>query len=68
MKAKLIKTAFFFLFCGMFYCLGRSHAETKIITQKMETIKYADKRKAEIYARPNAGRTALLELMQSGQL
>lgn len=50
------------------YLLGRSHAKTEIITEKVEVIKYVEKKKAAVYARPHAGRNALLELMRKGCL
>ena len=68
MNKQIIKVIVLFLVCGIFYLLGRSHAETKIITQKMEVIKYVNKKKAEIYSQPNADRSALLKLMQNNQL
>lgn len=50
------------------YFLGRSHAKTKIITEQIEVIKYVEKKKSEIYGRPNVGRDNLLELMHKNQL
>lgn len=50
------------------YLLGWSHAKTEIITEKVEVIKYVEKKKAAVYARPHAGRNALLELMRQGRL
>lgn len=53
---------------GGAYLLGRSHAETRIIKEQVEVIRYVEKKKAEIQARPNAGRAELLSLMQAGVL
>ena len=50
------------------YFLGRSHAKTKIITEQIEVRKYVEKKKSEIYWRPNVGRDNLLELMHKNQL
>ena len=50
------------------YFLGKSHAEVKIIKEQVEVIKYVEKKKADILARPNAGRTELLNLMRDGKL
>lgn len=50
------------------YQLGRAHAKTEIVTEKVEVIKYVEKKKAAVYARPHAGRGALLELMRRDQL
>ena len=50
------------------YELGKSRAEVKFVEKKVEVIRYVEKKRAEIYARPNAGRDALLELMRGGKL
>lgn len=50
------------------YLLGRSHAELKIIKEKVEVVRYVKKKKADILNRPNAGRSELLKLMQDGKL
>lgn len=53
---------------GGAYLLGRSHAEVRIVKEQVEVIRYVEKKKAEIQARPNAGRADLLSLMQAGVL
>jgi hypothetical protein len=58
---------FFSLLVGA-YSLGRSHAELKIVEKEIEVVKYVDKKKAEIQARPNATRKELLELMRNNIL
>lgn len=58
---------FFSLLVGA-YSLGRSHAKIKYIEKEIEVVRYVDKKKAEIQARPNASRNELLKLMRSGQL
>ena len=50
------------------YFLGKSHAETKIITKQVEVIKYVEKQRGKIHMRPNADRSELLELMHSNKL
>lgn len=50
------------------YLLGRSHSELKIVKEQVEVIKYVNKEKAEIYSKPNASRSELLELMHNGKL
>ena len=50
------------------YLLGRSHSELKIVKEQVEVIKYVNKEKAEIYSKPNASRSELLELMRIGKL
>lgn len=61
--------------CAAFYYLGRSHAEVKIVKEQgkeiikeVEVIKYVEKEKAQIWAKPNAGRNDLLKLMHNGEL
>lgn len=54
--------------CGGSYVLGRSHAETKIVKQQVEIIKYVAKKRAEIAAKPNANRDDLLKLMRDNKL
>ena len=50
------------------YELGKSRAEVKFVEKEVEVVRYVEKKRAEIYARPNAGRDALLELMRGGKL
>lgn len=61
--------------CAACYFLGRSHSEVKIIREKgkeiikeVEVIKYVEKEKAKIWAKPNANRDDLLKLMRNGEL
>lgn len=54
--------------CSAFYCLGCSQAEIKIVKEQVEVIKYVDRKRAEIHARPNVSRDELLKLMRAGQL
>lgn len=53
---------------GGAYLLGRSHAEVRIVKEQVEVVKYVSQKKAEIYAKPNAGRAELLKLMHDGKL
>lgn len=57
-----------FALCFLSYQLGSSQKEVKIITQKVEVIKYVEKKKAAIYSKPNASRSELLMLMRQGAL
>lgn len=50
------------------YMLGRSHSEIKIVKEQVEVIKYVNEKKSEIYSRPNATRSELLELMRNNKL
>ena len=45
------------------YLLGRSHSEVKIIKEQVEVVKYVEKKKTDIYSKPNANRDELLKLM-----
>ena len=61
--------------CMAFYLLGRSHAEVKIIKQRgeeiikeVEVIKYVEKEKAQIWAKPNASVDELTLLFMQGEL
>lgn len=61
--------------CVAFYLLGRSHAEVKIIKQKgeeiikeVEVIKYVEKEKAQIWAKPNASHNELTSLFMQDKL
>lgn len=53
---------------GGAYLLGRSHAEIKIVKEQVEVVKYVEKKKADIYSRPNASKEQLLALMKSNVL
>lgn len=50
------------------YFLGRSHSELKIVKEQVEVIKYVEKKKADIYSKPNATRDELLKLMHNNVL
>lgn len=58
--------------CFAFYKVGqkvgRSEAKVQIVEKKVEVIKYVEKKRAQIHAKPNAGRDVLLKLMRAGQL
>ena len=48
--------------------VGRSEAKVQVIEKQVEVIRYVEKKKAEIHAKPNAGRDDLLKLMRAGRL
>ena len=61
--------------CAAFYFLGRSHSEVKIIKQRgeeiikeVEVIKYVEKEKAQIWAKPNASHDGLIGLFMQDKL
>lgn len=79
MKVELAKWAACLLLivclCVAFYLLGRSHAEVKIIKQRgeeiikeVEVIKYVEKEKAQIWAKPSASHDELIGLFMQNQL
>lgn len=53
--------------CVVSYLLGRSHATIKEVEKRVEVIKYVEKQKAAIHAKPNASRDELLSLMRAGK-
>lgn len=76
MLNKLVRMAATFIMvaalCFAFYEagqeVGRSEARVQVIEKQVEVIRYVEKKKAEIHARPNAGRDDLLKLMRAGKL
>lgn len=75
MNYKLTLCGIVLALCVASYLLGRSHAEIKIVKQKgdeiikeVEVIKYVDKKKAEIWAKPNASDSELVELFMQNKL
>lgn len=64
----LMVAALCFAFYEVGEASGRKEAKIRIIEKEVEVIKYVEKKRAEIQAKPNAGRDALLELMRTGCL
>lgn len=54
--------------CFACYKMGKSQAKVEVITKEIEVIKYVERKKASIQAKPNAARFDLLKLMHEGQL
>lgn len=50
------------------YCVGSSDTKVEYVTKEIEVVRYVDKKKSDIYSKPNAGRDTLLELMRSNKL
>lgn len=50
------------------YRSGANNTRVEYVTKEIEVIKYVDKKKSDIYSRPNASRTALIKLMQDNKL
>ncbi len=64
----LMVAALCFAFYEVGQANGRKEAKIRIIEKEVEVIRYVEKKRAEIQAKPNAGRNALLELMHAGRL
>lgn len=57
--------------CGIFYSgyvSGKNNAELKVVTEKVEVIKYVEKEKAKIYSHPNISRDSALQLFNDNIL
>lgn len=50
------------------YKAGSGDTRVEYVTKEIEVTKYVNKKKADIYSKPNAGRTALLQLLHNGIL
>lgn len=50
------------------YSVGSSDTKVEYVTKEIEVVRYVDKKKSDIYSKPNAGRDTLLELMRSNKL
>ncbi len=58
--------------CFSFYKVGQrvgqSEAKIQIVEKQVEVIKYVEKKKADIYSKPNATRSELIGLLSKGKL
>ena len=50
------------------YNAGTNNTRVEYITKEVEVVRYVDKKKSDIYSKPNASRTALIKLMQDNKL
>lgn len=57
----------FVIALGGAYLLGCSHAEVRIVKEQVEVVRYVEKQRSVIQAKPNAGRDELLSLMRAGK-
>lgn len=64
----LMVAALCFAFYEVGQANGRKEAKIKIIEKEVEVIKYVEKKRAEIQAKPNASKEQLLYLMKSNVL
>lgn len=76
MGAYLVKYAvylvvFILIIAGAYlagYYVGKADRQVEYVTKEIEATKYVEKKKAEIYSKPNASRDELLKLMYDGKL
>jgi len=68
MTKYIISAIMFLIFSGLIYNLGQKKCEIQNLTVYQEKQKNVKIQKAQIYARPNADRAVLLELMRNGTL
>lgn len=64
----VIVSAMFLTTGLLIYNLGQKQYRTEMLTARQELKENVQVEKSRIYARPNAGRSALLKLMRSGTL
>lgn len=50
------------------YAVGSRNVKIEYAVREKEVIKYVEKKKADIYVKPNASRIDLLQLMHDGKL
>ena len=50
------------------YHIGAADRQVEYVTKEIEVIKYVDKKKSDIYSKPNATRNELLKLMHDNVL
>lgn len=50
------------------YAVGSRDVKIEYVVREKEVIKYVEKKKADIYVKPNASRIDLLQLMHDGKL
>lgn len=50
------------------YMAGKRNAELKVITEKVEVIKYVEKQKAQIHSQPNVSRDGAIKLFNDNIL
>ena len=71
MKYAILVFVFILTVGGAYYLgyrVGGSDTRVEYITKEIEVVRYVDKKKSDIYSKPNASRDTLLELMRSNKL
>lgn len=62
---------FILIIAGAYYTgyrVGSSDKQVEYVTKQVEVVKYVSRERAEVHAKPNAGRAELLKLMHDGKL
>lgn len=71
MRYAVLVGLFLFIIVGAYYAgyrVGSSDKQVEYVTKQVEVVKYVSRERAEVHARPNAGRDELLKLMYDGKL
>ena len=71
MRYAMYFVIFLLVICGAYlagYHVGKADRQVEYVTKEIEVIKYVEKKKSEIYSRPNATKEQLLDLMKSNVL
>ena len=71
MKYAVLVGLFILVVGGAYYTgyrVGSSDKQVEYVTKQVEVVKYVSRERAEVHAKPNAGRTELLKLMHDGKL
>ena len=50
------------------YSAGSNKRQIEYVTKEVEVVRYVNKKKSDIYSKPNASRDALLKLMHDNKL
>lgn len=50
------------------YSSGANNTRVEYVTKEVEVVRYVNKKKSDIYSKPNASRDALLKLMHDNKL
>lgn len=50
------------------YTAGSTYRRVEYVEKEVEVVRYVDRKKSEIYSKPNASRDALLKLMHDNKL
>lgn len=71
MRYALLISLFILIIAGAYYTgyrVGSSDKQVEYVTKQVEVVKYVSRERAEVHAKPNAGRAELLKLMHDGKL